>query len=77
MQPKVYQFLQTRPELLQFIRLNPEWYRKLMRDPDQLNALECNAKVFYGRTVPQRIEKFGDQLQMVSMLIQMAGAMKD
>ncbi|MRH42141.1 hypothetical protein GH741_05555 [Aquibacillus halophilus] len=77
MEPNLYQFLRSRPELLKFIRLNPQWYRELTRNPSRIQDLEKEANVFYGRTVPQRIEKISNQVQMVSMLIQMAGAMKD
>ncbi|MCT2538083.1 YlbE-like family protein [Aquibacillus koreensis] len=77
MQPSLYKYLQGRNDLLHFIRQNPQWYRRLTRNPDQLEALEREAKVFYGKTVPQRIEKVSSQIQMVSMLMQMAGAMKD
>jgi len=39
--------------------------------------LEKEAKRFYGRTIPQRVEKVSDQMQMMAMLFQMASAMKD
>ncbi|WP_226037916.1 YlbE-like family protein [Aquibacillus saliphilus] len=77
MQPGLYQYLRSRPDLLQFVRLNPQWYRELTRAPSRIKDLERESKVFYGKTVPQRIEKLSSQVQMVSMLIQMAGAMKD
>ena len=77
MQPNLYRYLQTRSDLLQFIRYNPEWYRELTRNPNQIDVLEREAKIFYGKTVPQKIERLSNQMQMVSMLIQMAGAMKD
>jgi hypothetical protein len=77
MQPATYHYLQSRPELLHFVRMTPEWYRILTRDPNQLQSLEEQAKVFYGRTFPQKIENFGGKLQMLSMLMQMAGSMKD
>lgn len=77
MQPGLYQYLQSRPELLRFVRLNPHWYRELTRNPNAIYDLERESKFFYGKTVPQRIEKVSNQIQMVSMLMQMAGAMKD
>ncbi|MBM7572259.1 YlbE-like family protein [Aquibacillus albus] len=77
MQPGLYEFLQSRPDLLQFVRLNPQWYRELTRDPNKIPVMEQEAKVFYGKTVPQRIEKVSNQIQMISMLLQMAGTMKD
>lgn len=77
MQPDVYYFLQSRSDLLHFVRMNPQWYRELTRDPSCIQDIEQEAKYFYGKTVPQRIEKLSSQMQMVSMLIQMAGTMKD
>lgn len=60
-----------------FVRYNPEWYRYLSRDPDRIDELEKAAKQFYGQTFPQRVEKLNNQVQMVGMLLQFAGAMKD
>ncbi|MDC3416503.1 YlbE-like family protein [Aquibacillus salsiterrae] len=77
MQPDLYYYLQQRADLLHFVRMNPQWYRELTRDPSRIYDIEKEAKYFYGKTVPQRIEKLSSQMQMVSMIIQMAGAMKD
>ncbi|MFC0524015.1 YlbE-like family protein [Pontibacillus salicampi] len=77
MQPGVYQYLETREDLLKFIRMNPKWYRKVTRNPSVLSQIESEAKHYYGKTTPQRMEKFTNQLQMVQMLVQMAQAMKD
>ncbi|WP_407268101.1 YlbE-like family protein [Radiobacillus sp. PE A8.2] len=77
MQPSINQYLQEREDLRRFIRSNPEWYRYLSRNPDHITAMEKEAKVFYGKTVNQRIDKLSSQVQLVSMLIQMAGSMKD
>ncbi|WP_026570477.1 MULTISPECIES: YlbE-like family protein [Sediminibacillus] len=77
MQPAIYQQLTNRPDLKHFIRMNPEWYRKLTRNPEEVTELEKAAKAFYGKTIPQRIERLSGQMQMISMLIQMAGSMKD
>lgn len=77
MRQEIYQRLQHREELLRFVRLHPVWYRTLARDPSTFSDLEKQANYFYGKTVPQRIGQFGDQLSMVNMLIQMARAMRD
>ncbi|WP_272435465.1 YlbE-like family protein [Terrihalobacillus insolitus] len=77
MQPSLYYYLRSRSDLLHFIRMHPDWYRSLTRDPSQIQVLEEQAKVFYGRTLPQKIEKFGGKLQMVSMLMQLAGSTED
>ncbi|WP_217585703.1 YlbE-like family protein [Lentibacillus saliphilus] len=76
MQPYVYEALQNRPDLLHVVRHRPEWYRILTREPEKLVDLEKAAKEFYGKTMTQRIERFGQRADMVNMLIQMAGIMK-
>lgn len=53
------------------------WYRYLSRDPDRVSELNKESKKFYGKTFPQQVEKVGNQVHMVNMLIQFAGAMKD
>ncbi|WP_028782659.1 YlbE-like family protein [Thalassobacillus devorans] len=77
MQPENYRFLQADEERLAFIRLNPEWYRKLARDPGKQVQFDKEMKRFFGKTPIQRVEKVGNQLQMINMLIQMAKAMKE
>ncbi|MBM7598708.1 hypothetical protein JOC34_001065 [Virgibacillus halotolerans] len=72
-----YYYVSNNPEIAKFIRYNPVWYRYLSRDPNRINELEKEAKKFYGKTFPQKVEKLNNQMQMVSMLIQFAGAMKD
>ncbi|GGB44997.1 hypothetical protein F3157_06785 [Virgibacillus dakarensis] len=77
MQQFSYQYLQSHPHLLNFVRYNPIWYRYLTRDPNRIAELEREAKKFYGKTFPQRLEKISNQVQMAGMLIQFAESMKD
>ncbi|MFB4167614.1 YlbE-like family protein [Virgibacillus sp. JSM 102003] len=77
MQTSTYQYLQQNPKLANFVRYNPVWYRYLSRDPYRVSELHKESKKFYGKTIPQQVEKIGNQVQMVNMLIQFAGAMKD
>ncbi len=77
MDAATYQYLLSKPELLHFIRQEPVWYRYLSRDPDSLALMEKEAKIFFGKTVSQRLGKMNRQVQMVHMLLQFANAMKD
>ncbi|RDW18447.1 hypothetical protein CWR48_12825 [Oceanobacillus arenosus] len=77
MDPYSYQYISANPQLANFIRYNPIWYRYLSRDPHRLMEMEKEAKKFYGKTFPQRIEKISSNIQMVGMLMQFADAMKD
>lgn len=77
MDPTIYQYVSKREELIRFIRYNPIWYRYLTRDPSRIHEMEKEAKRFYGKTLPQRIEKINNNVQMLNMLAQFVGAMKD
>ncbi|MGP4040416.1 YlbE-like family protein [Gracilibacillus sp. D59] len=77
MEPETYRFIQQREDLWQFIRLNPEWYRYLTRNPNRIGELELQAKQFYGKTLPQRMEKAQQNMQMIRLLMQMAGSWND
>ncbi|ADC48239.1 MULTISPECIES: YlbE-like family protein [Alkalihalophilus] len=71
MRAEIQQLLNERPELRQFIRQNPIWYRKLGRDPSLIPALEKEANFFYGKTIPQRVEKMQNHLGLAMMMIEM------
>lgn len=77
MHPQIYQYLKQEPELLQFVRYNPVWYRYLSRDPAKIYELPEEAKRYYGKTFPQRVEKLRNQIEMIHVLAQFAEAMKD
>lgn len=77
MYSSIYTNLQTDPELAKYVRYHPIWYRYLSRDPSRVSELPKEAKEFFGKTFPQRLEKINNQVQMVNMLLQFAGAMKD
>lgn len=71
MRIEVQQMLFERPELRQYMRQHPNWYRKLSRDPSQIPALEKEANQFYGRTLPQRVERVQNSLGLVMMMMEM------
>lgn len=71
MRADIQQLLFERPELRQYIRQHPNWYRKLSRDPSQIPLLEKEANQFYGKTLPQRVEKVQNSLGLVMMMMEM------
>ncbi|MFC3040221.1 YlbE-like family protein [Virgibacillus xinjiangensis] len=77
MDPYTYHYLESRPDLLHFIRYNPVWYRYLSRNPQRIREMEKEAKFFHGKTLPQKLEKMNQQVQMAGMMLQFAEAMKD
>lgn len=77
MNMNTYQYLKSRPDLHHFVRMNPIWYRYLMRNPNRIMEIEKESKQFYGKTMPQQLEKWNSRIEMVDMLLQFAEAMKD
>ncbi|WLV25663.1 YlbE-like family protein [Aciduricibacillus chroicocephali] len=69
--------LREQPELIRYVRMHPDWYRQLSRDPESFSKLEKEAKVFYGKTFPQRVERIGNQLQMLRLLAGMAKSLDE
>jgi len=74
---EVYNYLKANPELLMFVRYNPIWYRYLSRDPQEVFRIEKEARMFYGKTFSQRLEKLNENIHLTAMLIEMSQAMKD
>lgn len=73
----VYTYLQKNKELIEFLREQPIWYRKLSRDPSQIENLEIVALHYYQKTIPHQIEKFSNGVQMASMMVSMFKIMND
>ncbi len=72
---EIQDYLNTRPDLKYYIREKPEWYRKLTRNPFSVAELEESAKVFYGRTFGQRVDRFHQQLQNFGLLMELISVM--
>lgn len=77
MNKELQQYLAARPDLINFIRFNPIWYRYLNRNPSSITEMEKEAKCYYGKTFSQKVEKVGNNVQMLSMLLQFTEMMKD
>ena len=73
----VHTYLQKNRELIEFLREQPIWYRKLSRDPSQIENLEIAALHYYQKTIPHQIEKFSNGVQMASMMVSMFKIMND
>ncbi|MBU8907142.1 YlbE-like family protein [Desertibacillus haloalkaliphilus] len=70
MRRDVQTYLQTRPDLKRYLREQPIWYRRLSRDPRLVKEMEREANYFYGKTIPQRMERFQSNINMVMMLLE-------
>jgi hypothetical protein len=77
MRKDVYNYLEQNKELQSFIREQPIWYRKLTRDPSQLQAMEIAALHYYKKTIPHQVEKISNGVQMASMMMTMFQTMNN
>jgi len=76
MRKDVLEYIGRQRDLKQFIREQPQWYRKLSRNPFDLQALEIASLHYYKKTIPHQVEKFSNGVQMASMMYSMFQAMK-
>ena len=77
MRKDVYQYLQKNKELIAFLHEQPIWYRRLGRDPSQIQNLEIAALHYYQKTIPHQIEKFSNGVQMATMMVSMFKIMNE
>jgi hypothetical protein len=77
MRKNVYEYLQSKPKLIQFLREKPIWYRKLTRNPDDLEQFELASMHHFKQTIPHKVEKFTTSVEMANMMLHMYQAMKN
>lgn len=70
-------YLEEKKELKQFVREQPLWYRKLSRNPYDLQSLEIASMHYYKRTLPDHVDKFSNSVQMASMMFHMLQSMRN
>ncbi|MBQ8472227.1 MAG: YlbE-like family protein [Bacilli bacterium] len=62
-------YLQRNPNLIKFLHENPKYYKYLNRDPNFIFQLEKLMKEKYKLTIPDKIDKFKDKLDMLNTFI--------
>ncbi|UTR10995.1 YlbE-like family protein [Evansella sp. LMS18] len=71
MRSDVLQYIRSKPELHKYLRYKPYWYRKLGRDPGLISVMEKEAKYFFGKTFPQRMDRLNNNMNMAMMFLEM------
>ena len=62
-------YLQKNPNLVRFLHENPRYYKLLNRDFNYIFQMEREMKEKYKLTLPDKIEKFKDKLDMLNTFI--------
>ncbi|WP_280769107.1 YlbE-like family protein [Salipaludibacillus daqingensis] len=77
MRKEVYDWIRSSPELHHYLRMNPIWYRKLGREPELLEKMIQESKVYFGKTFTQRIDQIHNNMNMAMMVIEMMRQMNE
>ncbi|KOO44112.1 YlbE-like family protein [Priestia koreensis] len=77
MRKDVYDYISSKSKLQQFIREQPIWYRTLTRDPTQLEKFELASLQYFKQTIPHKIEKFSNSVEMANVMLYMLQAMRE
>lgn len=75
MRQEILEYIYSKEDVKRFIREQPYWYRKLSRDPTQLEKCEIASLNYFQKTIPHRVEKFANGLQMASVMMNMFQSM--
>ncbi|MEH7238419.1 YlbE-like family protein [Bacillus sp. JJ1562] len=76
MRQETYEYLKSKKQLRAFVRQNPIWYRKLTRNPRDYPSLENEAKAYFKQTLPHKVQKINQSLEMASFMLQMYQGMR-
>lgn len=77
MRQEIIGYIHQQPLLKNYLRENPHWYRRLARNPSQLQSFEVSSLSYYKKTIPDQVEKISNGVQMASMMLGMLQAMKN
>lgn len=59
-------YIKSNPLIYQYLRVNSYWYKELNRNPLVLEKIIQEAKKYYKMTIPDKIEKFTHDMEMIS-----------
>ncbi|MFD1705769.1 YlbE-like family protein [Siminovitchia sediminis] len=76
MRTELIQYIYSKHDLKRFIREQPQWYRTLSRNPELLERFEIASSHYFEKTIPHRVQKFSQGVQMASMMMGMLQAIK-
>ncbi|MCM3160372.1 YlbE-like family protein [Metabacillus litoralis] len=76
MRKEVQEYLFTNDERKKFVREQPYWYRKLSRNPNDINEMEISMMNYYQKTIPHKVQQFSNSIQMASMMVAMFQSMR-
>lgn len=76
MRAEVYEWIRSNPDIHHYLRIHPVWYRRLARNPETLERMVKESDLYYGKTLPQRVEKLQRNMQLAMMMVEMMKQVK-
>ncbi|MFD2212982.1 YlbE-like family protein [Metabacillus endolithicus] len=76
MRKEVQEYIFANDERKKFVREQPYWYRKLSRNPNDINDMEISMMNYYQKTIPHKVQQFSNSIQMASMMVAMFQSMR-
>lgn len=76
MRKEIQEHIRANKERQAFIREQPHWFRKLSRNPNDLESLEIEMMNYYQKTIPHKVQQFSNSVQMAQMMIAMFQTMR-
>ena len=66
---KTIHAIKSNPVIHSYLSVDSYWYKQLNRNPDAIKELEKVAKRHFKLTVPDRLERFVGNIEMLSSFI--------
>lgn len=67
---KTINYIKNNPNIYAYLRMNSHWYKYLNRDGFSIRSLEEEVKSYYKLTTGDRIEKIGNNINLVSSIME-------
>lgn len=68
MRQEITQMIYDHPDYHRFIQENPQWYRRLTRNPTDIDAFDRSVKLYFKKTIPDQVGKWTQNVQVASMM---------
>lgn len=62
-------YIKNNPLVHEYLRANSSWYKKLNRNPKLIKDLEKEAKEYYKLTIADKLERFNQNIEMISTFL--------
>lgn len=69
MRQDIMRYIEKDAEMLRYIRMRPHWYRKLGRNPNELENFQLECKQFFNKTIPDRVNQLSTGVQMAQIMM--------